>query len=164
MNENKPPKDILANVDNVLPGRQSGIDASASKPKNKDKDLAKEERESKYGSMFRKLDLRMRRYKDSIESDLNNPLRYYANEFNKFLGKKANKQNTLDLSKIPLQKKRYMQGASDWKITKGEEDKIREAKEGFARKNNPNRIEVYNENNRDTKNDPFKGTSIEGKD
>ena len=25
-------------------------------------------------------------------------------------------------------------------------------------------INVFNENNRDTKNDPFKGTSIEGKD
>jgi hypothetical protein len=160
------------------------------------KELARDKENSKYDNIYRELSKKARKQIDDKELDLNNPLRYFAWQFNKIT--KGN--NKFDLSKLKYDKNRYMKGPSDWKKTKGTFSEIQKAKEIHTKQNFERNKQImhpkdtldfkehadkeqrdldestkesfrqrderlaFSEKNRDTANDPFKGTSIEGKD
>lgn len=160
------------------------------------KELARDKANSKYDNIYRDLSKLRRKQIDTNETDLNNPLRHFAYQFNQMT--KGN--NKFDISKLKYEKNRYMKGPSDWKKTKGEFSEIQRTKElGREEKFERNKQIMhpkdsldfkehadkeqrdldestkesfrqrderlaFSEKNRDTANDPFKGTSIEGKD
>ena len=160
------------------------------------KELARDKENSKYDNIYRDLSKLRRKQIDTNETDLNNPLRHFAYQFNQMT--KGN--NKFDISKLKYEKNRYMKGPSDWKKTKGEFSEIQRTKElGREEKFERNKQIMhpkdsldfkehadkeqrdldestkesfrqrderlaFSEKNRDTANDPFKGTSIEGKD
>mgnify|MGYP001457515777 CR=1 FL=1 len=212
---------IGVNTGNIFQNKD--LEQDAQYRQQHEKQLAKDKADSKYNNIYRELSKKARKQIDDKELDLNNPLRYFAWQFNKIT--KGN--NKFDLSKLKYDKNRYMKGPSDWKKTKGEFSEIQRTKElgreekfernkqimhpkdsldfkehadkeqreldestkeSFRQRDerltkerwpdySPEELKqeqrladmaeqhkIYDEDNRNTTNDPFKGTSIEGKD